>query len=112
MPNRKTSGIDLLSTNIDPLRAELDGIFVAYPEGAAIAYKFLKISTASHFDVNLDGDIHEFLDAKFILYRDVKRDKDIWRVNRDAVDRFIGGVSDRVKLKCLKNKETNLSIEI
>lgn len=85
MPRKKASGTSSPSTNIDPLRIELDEIFSAYPQGSAIAYGFLTTETSSPFTQIGDG-------------------QNIWRVRRDAVDFYVNGVSDRIELKCLKNK--------
>lgn len=96
---KKGSGIDLPSTNIDPippsidpLLTELGEIFIEYPEGAELAYLFLTEASGLYIDIT-DNDGNS-----------------IWRVRRDRVDRCIGGVSDRVELKCLKNpnKSTEL----
>lgn len=92
MSRKKTVGISSPSTNIDPLRVELDEIFIDYPEGAAIAYGFLTTETSSPFVQIADG-------------------LNIYRVRRDAVDRYVNGITDRVELRWLK-KETAQSIEL
>ena len=84
---KKVNGIDLPSTNTDPLRTELGEVFKEYPEGAAIAHEFLT-------------------GVGQPLFIDIQRDLDIWRVRRDCVDRLINGVSDRVQLKCLENSKS------
>jgi len=83
MRKKKTSGTDLPSTNSDPLREELDAIFSEYPDGAAIAYGFLTTETGSPFIQVSNGN-------------------NIWRVRRDAVDRHVDDISDRVELKWTK----------
>ena len=92
MSRKKASGTSLLSTNIDPLRVELDEIFIDYPEGTAIAYGFLTTETSSPFIQIADG-------------------LNVYRVRRDAVDRYVNGITDRVELRWLK-KETAQSIEL
>ena len=92
MSRKKTVGISSPSTNIDPLRVELDEIFIDYPEGAAIAYGFLTTETSSPFIQIADG-------------------LNVYRVRRDAVDRYVNGITDRVELRWLK-KETAQSIEL
>ena len=84
---KKANGTGSPSTNTDPLRGELDEIFKEYPEGAAIAYRFLTSETDRP-------------------YMEVWNGNDIWRVRRDCVDRFVDGVSDRVQLKCLENSKS------
>ena len=80
MSRKKPVGISSPSTNIDPLRVELDEIFIDYPEGAAIAYGFLTTETSSPFVQIADG-------------------LNIYRVRRDAVDRYVNEITDRVELK-------------
>ena len=80
MSRKKASGTSLLSTSIDPLRVELDEIFIDYPEGTAIAYGFLTTETSSPFVQIADG-------------------LNIYRVRRDAVDRYVNEITDRVELK-------------
>ena len=94
MSRKKTVGISSPSTNIDPLRVELDEIFIDYPEGAAIAYGFLTTETSSPFIQIADG-------------------LNVYRVRRDTVDRYVNGITDRVELKCQKiMKEMAQSIEL
>lgn len=83
---KKVNGIDLPSTNIDPLRTELGEVFKEYPEGAELAYRFLTAETDRPYVEIWNGD-------------------DTWRVRRDCVDRFANGVSDRVELKCLNSSK-------
>ena len=94
MSRKKTVGISSPSTNIDPLRVELDEIFIDYPEGAAIAYEFLTTETSSPFVQIADG-------------------LNVYRVRRDTVDRYVNGITDRVEVKCQKiMKEMAQSIEL
>jgi hypothetical protein len=88
MSRKKAGGTNLPSTNIDPLRAELNEIFADYPPGAAIAYGFLKTESTSPFIQIADG-------------------LNIWRVRRDAVDRYVDGVTDRVELRWKSSHSSN-----
>ena len=76
---KKTSGTDLRSTTTDPLIEQLKEIFAEYPDGVAPALNFL-----------LNPSEEPFLQ--------LGSGENTWRVRATVVDRYIDGVTDRVKL--------------